>query len=221
MVAESVEEFGLPNALPLPLRGPLEYPSIKPSFEHAFAEKLAAYTIPVVRFPDGTHVMDSGRIADAIEARYPEPSIRMDSPYVAKVEELMTQIVPSIFGLFVNRVPERLLNTVSADYFRPTREQRVGMPLDQYEKVAGGQIAIDKARPFIQQLTALLGENAGGPFFMGDTVCYGDLTWAAFLIFSRRVGEDMFEEIMSMVGDRGVHERLLEAIAPWAKRCSY
>jgi hypothetical protein len=45
--------------------------------------------------------------------------------------------------------------------------------------------------------------------------------WGGFLIFLRRIGEDVLEEGLRRSGGREVHEALLRGLEPWTKRCDY
>ncbi len=175
------------------------------------------YTSPTVRLPDGTWVTDSRRIAAVLEERYPEPSLHLDAPQLARVEQLMEDVVPPIRGVFMPVVPEVLLSERSREYFYRTREAGLGMSLDQLAREKGGARAWAVAAPVLKQATALLNET-DGPFFMGAQVSYADFVWGGFLGFLERLGQEHLEAMLEASGDRDAHLRLLEGVAPWAKR---
>lgn len=168
--------------------------------------------------PDGTWIMDSWKIADALEEKYPEPSLRLDSPYMARVRQILVAIQSNIPGIYIPGVPRELLSERSREYFRRTREEKVGMTLEQLEKEKGGEVAWKAAKPHLQEMTALLKENSDGPFFEGKTPGYADFTWVGFLIFIRRIGEDKLAALLEASGDAEVHEKILEASKAWTER---
>ena len=167
--------------------------------------------------------MDSLKIAHALEERYPDPPLRMDSPYLTKLvnekDGLMAPLRAAMFGNFVARVPEVLLNEASIPYWEETRNKRVGMPIKEYEALHGGKAGFEAAgRGGMKEVTAMLKEHPEGPFFEGKEVGYADFVWAGFLLFLKRGGEDLYEGAVEVSGDRSVHDALLEAVRPWAER---
>ncbi|KAF5020101.1 hypothetical protein F66182_7864 [Fusarium sp. NRRL 66182] len=196
----------------------LEYPDIKPTLEpHVSANpSTKTWTIPTVRFPDGTYIMDSNKILERIEKEHPEPSVHSDSPVLSKLFEIMPKIMKSIQPIYLNAVPERLLNDKSLPYWHETRTGMVGMPLDQYYEENGGQQAWDGAKEPLHEVEALLKDNSDGPFFLGKTPSYADFVWAGLLIFLRRC--EVIDELYKISSDSQIHKDLLEATAPWHKR---
>lgn len=87
------------------------------------------YTIPAVILPDGTWIMDSWKIADALEEKYPEPSLRLDSPYLGRMKKILIEIMGKIVGIYVPGVHNNVLGEASQPYFRRTREEMVGSTL--------------------------------------------------------------------------------------------
>lgn len=103
------------------------------------------------------------------------------------------------------------------------RAERVGMPIDQYEREQGGERNMDKIfgeiEPVVREVTALLGENPDGPFFLGEgKPSFADFVWVGFLAFARRIGQEHYDELLKRSGDAGVHARLFEAVGPWMER---
>ncbi|RYP53971.1 hypothetical protein DL768_001121 [Monosporascus sp. mg162] len=195
----------------------LEYPNIKPRLEkHLPGREL--YTIPTVIMPNGDYITDSFEIADALEKAFPAPSLHLDSPYVKTLKAVMPDIMAALIGVYVPLVPERLLNEASRPYWYETREAKVGMPLDRLAREKGGEEAWKAAEPHLRKATALLGENADGPFFMGKEVSFADFIWAGFLIFFRRIGDDVFQKLLDATGNRDLHLKLLEGVKPWSER---
>jgi glutathione S-transferase len=153
--------------------------------------------------------MDSWKIAQALEARYPKPSLHLDSPIRQKIEALIGQAVGPLVPVFVELVPKRLLGEREQEYWARTRKPIL-------EKGPDPQ-AWEKAAPALKEATELLKAN-GGPFFLGKEFSYADVMWIGLLIFWRRIGDDVFEKFLEATGDRSVHLAMLEAAKQWTER---
>jgi len=69
------------------------------------------------------------------------------------------------------KVPRNILSEVSAEYYYRTREQRFGMPLDQFEKEKGREENWELAKAGAKETGDLLRKH-GGPFFLGERGSY-------------------------------------------------
>lgn len=176
------------------------------------------YTIPGVIFEDGTWCQDSRKIAGIIEKAHPEPSVHLDSLYQTKIEGLLRQVIPPMVPIIFPQVPRHILTEKSAPYFSEDRAKTFGAPLDQLERERGGDAAYQNAEPALKEVTALLRENKDGPFFSGQKPIYADFIWIGFLIFIKRINEEIYEETVKRTGDRAAHDNLMEAAAPWLAR---
>jgi glutathione S-transferase len=185
----------------------------------SFPDELSAYTSPTIITANGEYIMDSRKIAEALEKAYPSPGLHLDSPYLIKLEGIMPELVGTIRGVYYPLVPQRLLSEASRPYWYETRVKTIGMPLEQMAKEKGGPAAWKAAEPHFAKVNAMLAEHPEGPFFMGETVSYVDFVWAGFLIFTRRIGE--FEKLLEASGNADMHLKLLEAVEPWSKRDDY
>ncbi|KAI2469524.1 putative glutathione S-transferase [Annulohypoxylon bovei var. microspora] len=194
----------------------VEYPDIKPKFQDHLP-KADAYTIPTVVLPDGTWVTESLEIAKVLEKKHPEPSLHLDSPYIAKIFEQLTNMRNPIGPVFIPGVLFNLLNEASQDYFRTTREEAVGKTMEEYAK-EGGASAWETAAPCVQKVTALLKENSEGPFFEGKTIGFADFIWGGWLLFMQRISDEAWAGALKASGEPEVHLKLLEALKPWSER---
>ncbi|KAH8682300.1 putative glutathione S-transferase [Xylariales sp. PMI_506] len=199
-----------------------EYPEIRLKLQDhlPLPEGVSIYTIPTIRLPDGKYIMESMEIAKYIEQQYPSPSVHLDSAYIPKVRERIAalgEVGTGLRGVFLPIIPERLLNEKSASYWMETRVKYLGKPVHAITEDERGDKAWENATPNVRAVTEMLKENPG-PFFMGETVCYADFFWIGYLIFWKRIGDDVFEKLMSVSGDRSVHLKLLEAARPWTER---
>jgi len=198
----------------------IEYPDLRPTFQKFGIPPNPTgfqYTSPTVRLPDGTYVMDSRKIADALEARYPNPpSLQLDSPYQARLEALWDKIVTPLRTVFVPLVPKIFLNPRSQEYFVADREKTVGMSLDKYGE--GAEEGLNNAKPAIKELGDMLRENPDGPFFQGKDPIYADLMVLGWLKMLEGLG--LVGRIFESEGGEEL-KRLFEAGAKWTERDSY
>lgn len=165
--------------------------------------------------------MDSRKIADVIEEKYPQPSVHLDSPYLTTVEDVVAKLMKPLAPLFLAQVPKNLLNDASLDYWYTTRAKWVGMSVEEFEKEKGGDVAWNEAAPLFKEVTAMLKERQDGPFFMGKTVSYADFVWGGLLIFCQRVKQEMLDDVLRLSGDAQAHQALIEALRPWSERCGH
>ncbi|KAI0097882.1 putative glutathione S-transferase [Nemania sp. FL0031] len=198
----------------------LEYPEIKPRLQPHFPDN-EEFTVPTVKMPDGTYIMDSLVIARELEKQYPSPDLQIDSPLRQKYMDELSKTFGGLRPEYILRVPNILLNEVNHDYWHRTRSEYVGMPLEKFVEEGSGEQAFQKAAPFLQNMTAMLKENDKGVFFLGDTISYVDFCHAGFLVMFRRLGDDIFNKVLEATGDPEVHLKFLEGLEPWIKRDNY
>lgn len=166
--------------------------------------------------------MESGKIAKAIEKKYPSPAVHLDSPIVYRVDGLVSKCELAMHPNLLYKFSQVVLSEKSYDYWVGIYTEKFGMPLDEYERQLGGEESWVAALPYLTELTSLLKERqAEGPFFLGKDISYADFIWAGALIFVKRVDENVFQETLDRTGARDVHERFFDACAPWMKRDSY
>ena len=167
--------------------------------------------------PDGSFVMDSYRIADIIEERHPEPSIHLNTPMQLRFRQILMNLMRQLTPVYVPAIAQRILSNESVDFFTAAREKDIGMPLAKYvEDEEPG--AFERAEPFLREMTALLNENPSGPYFLGDTISYTDLIWAAILLFFESLGDDMYEAFLMRSGHAAVHRTFLDALGSLTER---
>ena len=148
----------------------IEYPDLAPtlkSFGIPPNPEGTAYTSPTIRIGD-KYIMDSLKIATELEKQYPSPPLHVDSPLVSKVQNIVLGGIGSLRGVIMPRIPDKLLNQPSFDYWVASREAKYGMSLPQYAKEKGGDDAWEKAMPALKELGTIL-KAEGGPFVLGKT----------------------------------------------------
>ncbi|KAK1749867.1 hypothetical protein QBC47DRAFT_395161 [Echria macrotheca] len=205
----------------------LNYPEVGPRLAghvkpHEMGTAIADYTIPTVRLPGDEYVMDSRRIADVINQRYSSPPLTIDSPQLSWFVENYGRLMTPFRGVYLPLVPRRLLAEGSIAYWYESKERLNGKSLDAIEKEEGGDVAYERLEPVLKEITAMLKENSSGPFFNGAEVSYVDFFWAAWLLFAKRIGEDVLDAVIERCGvDGHVHRDLLDAVKPWSERSTY
>lgn len=162
--------------------------------------------------------MESKAIALQVEKEHPTPSARLDSPSLATLEETINgKLFVACRGLIIASVPKNLLNPASVTYWMPNRAKICGAPVEEFAAEHGGPQAIQNTGEIFGTVGEQLKKN-GGPFFDGETVGYADFVWAGVLLFFKRIDEKLFQDLLAASGDADVHNRLLDACAPWTKR---
>lgn len=196
----------------------LDYPDIRPRLRPHLPASTEDYTIPTIQYTDGRYIIDSRTIAETLERDHPSPSLHLDSPALAKLEQhLFGPVVRALRPHYVPKVPRSLLREASLAYFVRTREAALGMTLDEFER---SQTDFSEATPLLHEVTSLLTEQTDGPYFLGSTVSYADFVWGGLLLFVGRIdptGKEL-EGLLQATGDARAHQALLDALAPLSQR---
>lgn len=132
----------------------------------------------------------------------------------------MPEIMPTLAGIYIPLVPKRILDTASHPHWYKTREAKFGN-LDKLAETKGGDVAINGAKPYLEQVTALLKEDTSGPYFLGKEVSYADFVWGGFLDFFGRVDPESLSRILETSGDGQVHANLMDGLKEWRARDNY
>ncbi|CAK3921820.1 Glutathione S-transferase ustS [Lecanosticta acicola] len=167
-----------------------------------------AYTVPAVKFPDGSAVMDSAAIALKIEARYPQPKIDLAPELQAKVMPLYGQILFQLAGTFFPLIRRNILLEESIAEWTANKETTFGRSMAEME-ANSGEAAWRNAEPGFEKLRELLRESKkdAGPFVLGGEVCYVDFIFGAMMECCRKVGGDLYANFARYAPElREIHE---------------
>lgn len=203
----------------------IEYPDIAPTFAlygippNPASTKELAYTVPVVKFPNGDYLMQSYAIAQKLEELWPEPSLHLDSDSYDKAVAALSKIGSALAPETRPWVPRNILNPASVEYFERTRSAQFGMSLvDLLKSDKAGENAWAAAEPGLQALKALLTENSSGPYIDGDHVSYGDLVLASNYAFMEMLHENLIKRLLGY--DESI-QRHYDACKKWLERSTF
>lgn len=173
------------------------------------------YSIPAIRYADGTYQMDSWPIAHELEKRYPSPSLHLDDPVTIKIRDQISSILGPVFTQLLPIVPT-ILPERSQEYFYRTREADFGKSLAEVHKeaIANAEEGWKKAEGPLREVADLLKKH-GGPFFLGETASYADFIFVAALHFVKRLSEDAFQRMIAI--DPAI-SKVYEASRQWTTK---
>ncbi|KAK7967945.1 uncharacterized protein PG986_002222 [Apiospora aurea] len=207
----------------------LEYPDIKPRLEKhvTLPEGQTTYTIPTVILPDGSYLTDSLAIAHKLEELYPEPKLAgIETP---AFDRLAKDLLPGVMGdlrpVYFSRLPERVLNQASYEYWQTTRAEALGLgkrpdELTDADRDAAWAKLAESGK--LKQVSALLKAQAeNGPYFEGKDIGFVDFAWTGFLVFWKRIGGAEWEKILELTGDKDLHLKYLQKMEPHIKRDAF
>ncbi|KAL7930689.1 hypothetical protein V8C35DRAFT_132466 [Trichoderma chlorosporum] len=197
-------------------------PDIKPTLEklglrphEKLEDEVAEYTLPAIRLPDGSYVMDSLPIAHALQSLFPQPNAHLDSAILSTVIIERRKLISALNPVLVPRMPRVCLSGTTIEYHRQARKKTFGMSLEELESRYGGEVAWSAATPSLKRLADVLNSNSSGPFFLGDEASYADFVIVGFFEWCRCVGDDVFERILSVDPALGL---LYSSCEVWLKR---
>ena len=180
---------------------------------------LKPYTSPTIRLPDGRYVMESKKIALALEPLYPNPSVHLDSPYQSRIESLLPQIITHVRPIFMPLVQKTFLNPPSHAYFTADREKTIGMSLEKYHE-KNAEKGFEEAKPYLRQLGEMYKEVSDGPFLGGKEPIYADFLVVAWLRMMDRLGAGWLDRLFGVEGGAEL-KSLYEASRKWLERDNY
>lgn len=176
---------------------------------------MADYTIPAVRLPGDSYIMESTAIAEAIEAMYPEPKAHLDAPVLQDVLATMwSSVIEPLVPMLVPRMPRECLSGSTIAFHIEVRKVTFGMSLDELEAKYGGG-AWEKALPGLYKIAGILKQDPTGPFCLGKTPSYADFLIVGFLEWAKCLGGGTFEDLLRI---DPVYERLYASCELWLQK---
>lgn len=179
------------------------------------------YTLPVIYDPTTKEaISDSQNIARWLDKRYPDKPRLIpegtDAFHAAFDTAVMQTLAVKTMPLILPIACLKLLPRSEA-YFRRTREASLGRLEDLSPPGPTREAHImELRRAFACVAQWFEMDGVPKPFVMGDTVCYADLTLAAWMVTFKKVlgvDSDVWQAIRTW--DDGRWERFLQAVAKY------
>ncbi|KAF2168175.1 hypothetical protein M409DRAFT_21619 [Zasmidium cellare ATCC 36951] len=173
------------------------------------------FSVPTVRFPDGTYVMDSAAIAKELEYRYPSPSFRLNP----KLEEEAHGAMGKVFmALAVPLMPyaTEVVSLEDLEWFKTDRARRFGMTVEvAFDKSKDPVPHFVAAKPAFEECSRVLKAHKvdEGPFLLGSQPCYADFYFMTTLQMFHQSSKEGFALIMEYVPSE--LKNLFEACQKW------
>ncbi|KAJ7082522.1 hypothetical protein C8R43DRAFT_337479 [Mycena crocata] len=184
----------------------LEYLEIEPLCKEIGAEPTNEtsphYTLPAIYDPSTDRAISGSiEIARYLDTAYPELPRLLPTGTTALHYAFTDVYEATLDPFYTYALPATLpiLNQASQPYFRRTREQLFGgQRLEDVTPTGEKHVVMwKKVREGLDKVDGWISKNgAGTKYFMGDTICYADITVAGFLRWARVVLEkEKWEEI--------------------------
>jgi len=191
----------------------VEYPDIKPTFPHLSTLEKPLVTLPIIKVNENGNdklVTDSWDIAEYLEEHVTTGNSlfrgNMASHFFFQ-QYLMNLVTVPLRYLLIPRVPHVLLPR-SEEYFRRTRQEQFGQPLNE-------MLAKDPQPHIIEFKSALkpihLTLRKTKAFLAGDHLTYSDIILLSLFLWVRDTHIELFEQLFVFFD--GGFERI------WYDRC--
>lgn len=205
----------------------LEFPELQGVLQAAGAPPFVAqrhgmvfYTSPtIVDNATEPAISDSFKIAEYLDKQYPDSPKAFPPGSEALQAAFYDQFNKSLFSfapVIVGKVPH-LLNPVSSDYYRNSRENMFGKPFDEIYPMGEELIKIlRRMEDFLDMLDGWYSKS-GGPYFMGDNPSFADFVVGG-LLYSLKIvhGEHSSEWRSISTWSKGRWQKLLMDLEKYA-----
>ena len=156
------------------------------------------YSVPTVRFPDGTYVMDSAAIAKELESRYPDPSLKLNPDLEAEAQGAMGEV---FMALVVPLMPYAtdIVSLEDMEWFKKDRAGRFGMTVeDAFNREKDPVPHLEAAKPAFEKVAQVLTAHKldQGPFILGSVPCYADFYLMTTMQMFHQGSEEGFDLIL-------------------------
>jgi glutathione S-transferase len=209
----NVQWIDIPDIVPT-----LRSLGVAPNAPQTFGgSKGATFTLPTVKLPDGSFVMDSMRIARQLDATYLEPSLHLETGLHEKAQTAVDSVVLPLLPQIMPWVRYEIITERATPYWLKTREAVFGMSIDEFARMKGGNKAWEAAIPGLEGLGLVLIKNKydSGPFLLGSVVSYGDFVVVATLEYLYQTCRAVFDRVVTFDDSIG---KLYRACSQWLDR---
>lgn len=130
---------------------------------------FARCTLPVVRFPDESCVMESSNIVKKLEAMVPNPTLRTDIMLQQQAQNIIDQMIFPMAPYVFRRVHDRLVTEGEMQWIRTDREKRACQMLgrDRISQQERGGAALSSGMCQLSDFLAIHKQD-GGAFVLGS-----------------------------------------------------
>ncbi|KAL6297916.1 hypothetical protein BKA93DRAFT_831138 [Sparassis latifolia] len=177
----------------------VEYPDIARVCQEIGAEPTSTseydtpkYTLPVIYDPSTKTVLaESAKIARYLDKTYPDTPVlipRGSSALHAAFQDAFAQMVSQPALPLMLPATNNILNPSSEAFYRRTRESWFGKLEDWSPPGPIREKHWEELRAALARVAGWMAlDDEDKPFFMGDTICYADITIASILVWMKRV----------------------------------
>ncbi|KAL5483389.1 hypothetical protein ACEPAI_8620 [Sanghuangporus weigelae] len=174
----------------------VEYPDIEPTLKKLGGVPTSKkdgrdhYTLPAIHdSATGKVITDSTKIAEYLDATYPDKPLLFPPGSRAAVATLEYVFIQKITKLFLILLPESnyRLNESSEAYFRSTREKSFGKKLEELAPPGPARDAIWKeVKEGLDKLAEFYDKNGEDKlFYLADTFSFADAVVIGFLVWMK------------------------------------
>lgn len=172
------------------------------------------YTIPTLTFSPTLTLTDSAAIAAELEKRHPQPSLRLDSPYVARLAALVQAIMSALGAEIVGVVADALLEGEDHAWYVADRKGTFG-DMAKLRAERGGEAAWAGSEGPFKEVGNLLREVEGGPFFEGKEPGFADFMVLGLLEMLKKLDQAYHDRAVGFDAALG---ELYKASKNWLER---
>jgi glutathione S-transferase len=159
--------------------------------------------------------MDSAPIAEFLETTYPSPPLPLSSELGRSIESQARLAVGAVFRAALTPREVDVLSPRAAEYFRQTREAKLGHPIEKLgegdKEEKAWQVMDEKVRAASELMSS---NKTEGPFVLGARPSYSDFVIAGALQNARMIHEPTFTRITEYSGFGDIYEACL----PWMEQ---
>lgn len=174
------------------------------------------YSLPAIYDPNSsTPLSDSALIAEYLDKAYPDtPKLFPPGSHAlqyAFIDALSSKLQP--IWAFALPASHAILNPLSQEYFRRTREAQFGKPLE--DVIPKGEAAVEEWMKIKAAFDAVYGwlekGKENGPYFLGKEPAFVDIVIASHLIYFKKIwGADSQQWKDFSTWNNGRWERLVK-----------
>lgn len=152
-------------------------------------------------------MMDSVPISKFLEATYPSPPVPLTSDLGREIEFRSRRTIASVLQASVIPREIHILSPAAQDFFRRTREEQLGHPIEDLLQPGREDAAWQSISDEMKSIGELIMTNkADGPFVLGKQPSSTDFFLVGSLQCARVVDEGVFQRIVAYPGYGEVYE---------------